>query len=452
MTAMRAAWREAGPLMGLATPLVIGLAASTLLGVTDTLMLAPLGEDVLGAVSLTSSLITVFYAAIYGALAVLGVGVAEAHGARAPRKIAAIVRNGFALAFAIGALGAVLMALLFFALPSVGQPPSVLAIIAPYWMAMAGLLIPFALLLVLKQMFESIERPWTGMAFAFLAVAINIPLNYVLIYGAFGAPALGLAGAGLASLIAETIAFLAALAFWRRARSTRRLRVRAAVTADEVSALAREGAPLGFLYASETAALACAGVMLGWFGATALAANQVAGAVGSVLFMLPLGMAGAVAIRLGQAKGAGAQSRLRPIAIAAMVLVTLWTLGVTIALLALANPIAHAIAPTKEVAALATGMLLVVAVMQVGDGLQSTALGALRGVRDTTWASLVSLGTYWLVSLPLAYWAAFEAEVGPTGIWIGFGAGLAIAAAALPVRFFWITRAAPRDGPAVARS
>lgn len=434
-------WRaEVWPLLALALPIVIGLAASTLIGVTDTLMVAPLGETALAAVALTSSVSIILYASVYGALSMLGIEIANAHGAKTPRKIAGIVRNGLALGLLVGLIGAAMMAAILPLLGFLGQPPDVLAVLPPYWLAMSVLMIPFAVLMVLKQLFEAIDRPWTGAAFAFLGVVVNVPLNYVLIYGAFGAPELGLMGAGVASLVSESVACLAALLWWRRARSTRRLRIRAEVTPARVAGQARAGAPLGLMYAAETGAYAFAGVMLGWIGATALAANQVVNAIGSVLYMLPLGMAGAVAIRVGQASGARETGRLRAIAGAAMGLVTVWMLG-SAALLAFGGEaIASAIVQDPEIIALATALFVVVALMQVGDGLQSTGLGALRGLGDVGFATGVSLVTYWLIALPLAWYLAFPMGFGATGVWGGFGAGLAVAAVALPARFFWKTR------------
>ncbi len=437
-----AGWRaEIVPLLTLALPIVIGLAASTLIGVTDTVMVAPLGKTALAAVALTSSVSIILYASVYGALSMLGIEVANAHGAKATRRIGGIVRNGLVLGLIIGTLGAGLMAAALPLLGLMGQPPEVLAVLPPYWLAMSALMIPFAVLMVLKQLFEAIDRPWTGAAFAFLGVVINVPLNYVLIYGAFGAPELGLMGAGVASLVSESVACGAAYLWWRHARSTRRLRIRAEVSATRVAAQARAGAPLCLMYAAETGAYALAGIMLGWIGATALAANQVVNSVGSLLYMLPLGMAGAVAIRVGQAAGAGETERLRAIAAAAMGLVTIWMLGSALLLAVGGGAIAATIVDDPEVIALATALFVVVALMQVGDGLQSTGLGALRGIGDVGFATGVSLATYWGLSLPLAWVLAFPLGMGAAGVWAGFGAGLAVAAIALPVRFFWKTRA-----------
>ncbi|MFZ4069968.1 MAG: MATE family efflux transporter [Caulobacterales bacterium] len=441
----RAVFAETPSLLRLAVPLVIGLAASTLIGLTDTLFLAPLGAEPLAAVALTTGVLLIFYASIYGALSVVGVNVAHAFGAGDTRAIARAVRTGLVYAGILGTACALVMALGLLALPHLGQPPDVLAILPDYWLAMAALLVPFALLIVLKSLYDAIDRPWLGVAFAFLGVGLNLPLNAALIYGIGPFPALGLLGAGLASLIAESCAFLAGFLYWRSARAMRRLRVRAPITGRSLTALAGEGAPLGLLYAAETGASALAGLMLGWFGATALAANQIVGSIAGLLYMLPLGMASAVAIRIGQAQGAGNTSGLRPIGLAALAVVSAWTLASTLVLLVSGEAIARLIAPDPQTAALAAGLFVVVAAMQVMDGLQSTSLGALRGMRDYAFPAFVSIAVYWGLALPAAYGVAFGLKLGPAGIWLGFGAGLAVASVVLARRFMRLTKVGPCD-------
>lgn len=428
--------RELPRLVSLAVPLILGLSASTLLGVTDTLIIAPLGATALAAVGLTVNVALVFYAAIYGLVSVVGVKVAEAHGARAPRRISAELRSGLVLGFLAGGAGAALMWAILPLLDLLGQPPQVLTIIGPYWALMSLTLVPFTVLTVLKQFFEAVDRAWTGMAFAFLGVALNIPVTIGLVHGVGPLPAMGLVGAGIGTFAAEALALVAALAYWRRARSMRRMRLRARVAAPALWATTREGAPLGLMYAAETAALAFAGLMLGWIGAVALAANQVVFSVGSLLYMLPLGMAGAVAIRVGQALGEGRTDRLRPIGIAALGLVTVWTVAATALLIVFGGAIAAAISDDAAVVALATSLFGIIAAMQVFDGLQSTALGALRGMHDTVWPSAASFVAYWLIAIPAGWALAFPLGFGAEGVWLGFLFGLSTVAVALPIRFW----------------
>jgi Na+-driven multidrug efflux pump len=147
------------------------------------------------------------------------------------------------------------------------------------------------------------------------------------IWGAGPVPPLGLAGAGLATLLAETVAPGAAWAVWRTAPSTRRLRLRRPPERTEIRAALRQGLPTGALSAAETLAVGAAVLIIGSFGTVALAANRVAMSVGSVLYMVPQGVEGAVAIRLGQEQGAGDARAVRPVALAALAVATPWLAG-----------------------------------------------------------------------------------------------------------------------------
>ena len=428
---------EIAPLLRLALPIVAGLAASTLIGVVDTVMIAPLGTLPLAAASLTTAAMIIFYSAIYGFVSAVGVEAAHRHGGAQADAVAAALRAGLGLAPLAGLVAALLMVLILLILPLIGQPPEVLAIITPYWLAMAAVLVPVALLMVIAQVLNAMDRPWTAAGFAFLAVILNIPLNYLLIWGIGDWP--GLVGAGLASLIAETLTLLVAVVWLARHRL-----LRARPDAALRRRLARGGLPLAIGYTGEGAAFAVIGLMLGIFGATALAANQIVQAVGGVLYMLPLGMAAAVAIRIGQASGSGDPARLRPIAVAAIGVVTIWMVAVTITLILLGGRIAAALSDDSGVVALATAMFVIVALIQVADGVQSTALGALRGIMDFVWPTRLTLLSYWLFALPLAAVLGFWAGFGPLGVWAGYGVGIALVAIILPWRFWRLTAAANR--------
>jgi multidrug resistance protein, MATE family len=429
----RAIRAEVTSILGLSIPIVVGLGASTLLGVTDSLMLAPLGPVPLAAVGLTMAVAIIFYAAIYGMLQALSVRIGAAYGAGRARQIPYILRNGLALGGLVGFAGAVTMALSWFALPFFNQPREVLAAMPGYWISISLLLIPFSVLIVFKSAFEAVGKPWLGTAFAFVAVVVNIPLNYALIWGLGPLPALGLTGSGIASLIAESTALAAAWGWWIWAPSMARLRLRRRLVWAEMGATAREGAPLGALYVAETGAMAVATVMIGTFGTLALAGNQVAMSVGGLLYMVPLGIAGAVSIRVAQATGAGLAVKLRPIAFAGLTLALCWLTGTALILAFAGNTIAHLITNDAQVVAVATLIFLVFATMQIADGVQSTMLGALRGMSDTGWPALVSIIAYWGVALPLGW--GLSGWMGPAGVWAGFFVALVCAGTALVLRF-----------------
>ncbi len=441
--------REVPAILALAVPIVAGLGASTLLGVTDSVMLAPLGPLPLAAVGITNAVAVILWAAIYGLLSAMSVRVGAAHGAGQGRRIPGLLRNGLVLGAVVGVGGAVAMLAVWPLLPLLGQPPEVLAIMFPYWVAISALMLPFAVLTVFKATFEAVDRPWVGAGFAFLAVAINVPLNYALIWGIGPLPQLGLTGAGIASLVAESLALAAAWAFWARARSMRRLRLRAGISGAEIASVAREGAPLGLMYVAETGAMAVATLMIGTFGAVALAGNQVAMSVGGLLYMVPLGVAGAVAIRVAQERGAGNSAALRPITWAALGLATIWLATAAVLLGVYGRTVAGWITDEAEVVTIAAAIFFVFAFAQVMDGVQSTMTGALRGLSDTGFPALVSLGAYWVLGLPLGWVLAHQVGIGPSGIWAGFVIALGLAGVILVWRFLRQTgpaRVTPNTG------
>jgi multidrug resistance protein, MATE family len=440
---------EVRGLLRLAVPIVAGLGAWSLLGVTDSIMLAPLGALPLAAVGITNAVAVILIAAIYGLLAALSIRVGTAHGAGQGRRIPAILRNGLVLGWIVGLAGAALMLALWPILPHLGQPPEVLAIMFPYWVAVALMLVPFSVLTVFKSTFEAIDRPWLGTGFAFLAVFINVPLNYALIWGIGPFPMLGLTGAGIASLAAEGLALVTAWAFWRRARSTRRLRLRKSISGAEIASAAREGAPLGLMYVAETGAMAVATLMIGTFGAVALAGNQVAMSVGGLLYMVPLGVAGAVAIRVAQERGAGNLDALRPITWAALGLATVWLATAAVLLGVFGRTVAGWITDEAGVITIAAAIFFVFAFSQVMDGVQSTMTGALRGLSDTGFPAMVSLLAYWVLGLPLGWVLAHPVGMGPAGVWAGFVIALGLAGIVLVWRFLRQTgpaRVTPNTG------
>lgn len=442
MSAFNIIRREMPAILALAVPIVAGLGASTLLGVTDSIMLAPLGVLPLAAVGVTNAVAIILFAAIYGLLSALSVHVGKAHGAGQGRRIPVILRNGLALGAIVGFCGTVVMLLVWLLLPYLGQPEEVLAIMFPYWVAISFVMLPYSILTAFKTTFEAIDRPWLGTSFAFLAVLINIPLNYSLIWGVGPLPQLGLTGAGIASLAAEGLALLAAWFFWKYAKSTRKIRLRAKISRVEIALVAREGAPLGLMYVAETGAMAVATLMIGTFGAVALAGNQVAMSVGGLLYMLPLGISGAVAIRIAQERGAGHADALRPITWAAMGLAMAWLSTAAIILAFYGRNIAGLITSDLEVIKIAATIFVVFAFSQVMDGVQSTMTGALRGLSDTGFPATVSLASYWVIGMPLGWLLAHQGGMGPAGVWAGFVIALGLASVVLVWRFFGQTKLA----------
>ncbi|MBO6602037.1 MAG: MATE family efflux transporter [Roseicyclus sp.] len=430
---------EVMPLLRLSMPLIIAFAAATLIGVIDTVMIAPLGTVPLAAAGITTAFLIILISALWGLVTIVGVRIAQAHGAGDAGEVASNLRNGLALC-AIGGAGAgLLMVLAFPFLDLLDQPPEVLAILLPYWLSMALWLVPILTFFAFKALFDTVGRPWTGVAISYLGVVVNLPLNYGLIHVA----GLGLVGAGIASVLSSSATLLVAWLFWRRSPDLAAYRVAVPIRWSRIRSLYREGLPICIGYAGEGAAYAFLGIMLGWFGAVELAANQVVNAIGGVFYVIPLGMASAVSIRIGMAIGGKERARLRPILAAALWIVTLWMLAITALYIFGGRAMSEALTKDGAVVDVAVGLFIVAALVQVADGVQSSTLGALRGMSDNRVPTAITLISYWPLALPAAYVIGFPLGYGAIGVWAGYGAGIGLAAILLSVRFWRKTGSAP---------
>jgi MATE family multidrug resistance protein len=438
---LRRALAEIGPLAALAAPLVAGLVASTGVTLVDTAMLGPLGATPLAAVSLTTSVAIIFYAALYGFAGPVSLFAGRCFGSGDLGGIGHIARHGALLASLGGLVGALLMAAGLLLLPYLGQPPEVLAVIGPYWLCLSALMLPFTLAMVAKNLLDAAGRPWLSVALTVLPALLNVLFNWVLIYGHWGFPRLGLTGAGIASLAAQAIGTAVA---WGVVRHLPSLRAWWGPRRFERVELARqwnEGRPMTVQLFLEGAAMAVAGVLIGLFGAVALAGNQIALSVGSTLYMLPLGVAGAVTIRIAQVIGAGQWPRVAAIGQAGLLVVTGWMGGFALLFLFAGAWIGGLFVDDPAVIAAAAAIFFVFGFTQLMDGVQSVSLGALRGMLDNDFPTRVSLVAYWLIALPLSALFGFGFGWGAPGVWAGFGVGLALAAVALVWRFSRLSRA-----------
>lgn len=434
-------WREITRLTKLGFPIVISLAAATLIGVVDTVMIAPLGTLSLAAASITNSVIIIFYSGLYGFVSAVGVRMAEARGRQSADDLSSATRTGIMVAIVTGTIGAILMLLFRPALDLLGQPKEVIDLLGGYWTAMSLLLIPFTAFYALKGLFDAIDAPWVGVGLAFLAVVLNVPANWILIHGIGAWEGWGLVGAGLASLLSQTASLILAWIIWRKAMWTKDARKPGLREQKELRVQLHEGSAIAVGYIGEGAAYAFAGLMMGWFSAVALAANQIVSAVAGVVYMVPLGISIAVSIRIGQAIGADERRRLVTIGIASLVVIVVWMAVVMAGLLLGGGALARTLSDDSAVVTLATSMFIVIAAMQIADGVQGTMLGASRGMMDNRVPVAITMFSYWLIALPIGYVLGFQMGFGPNGVWIGYGIGLGIAAVAVTLRFFAMAKA-----------
>ena len=444
---------ELSQTLALALPITVGQVSQILMSITDCVMIGHVGRVPLAASAFAGSVFGLFFIAGAGLLVPVSILVARAHGARRPEECTDWLRHGLAVALVVSLLEALVMVALATQLHRLGQPPEVIAAANPFFVIIAVSLIPTFLFQVLRQFSEATGRPLPPMAILFFSVGLNAFLNWVLIFGHLGAPALGLTGSGGATLLAR-LASVALIWGWLRGRPEWRGRLprfgeRARLTRAGLAEMLRIGVPAAGQLLFEAGAFTAAALLMGWLGTVPLAAHQIALNCAAFTFMFPLGLAMAVSIRMSQALGAGRRAALRRIGFGALGASTTM-MGAFALLFALAGGvIARGFTADAEVAALAARLLLVAAVFQIFDGAQVVGAGALRGLTDVAIPTVITFVAYWLVALPGAYLLGFPAGLGAPGIWAGLAAGLACAALLLAARLARAT-AVPATVPTAA--
>jgi len=353
-----------------------------------------------------------------------------------------LLRHGLALSALVGLSAALVLAALRPFLRCFGQPPEVVAAAGSYLWLFAASLVPALLVHGCKQFFEAVRQPWTPACMLLGGVLLNGFLNWLWIYGHWGFPAMGLNGAGWATLVTRTIMAVAFAICLLRApalRSYRPTRWRARLAWPLFRQLLAIGLPAGAQQLIEITAFSLAALMAGWLDTRSLAAHQIAMNCAALSFMFALGMGMAACIRVGRAHGAEQWRRRRRAGFAGMTMAAAVMGAFGLVFLAARGPLARVFVSDVAVAALAAQLLALAALFQVADGLQVSALCALRGLNDVRIPIVISGAAYWLIALPLGYGLAFPGHLGAVGIWTGLAVGLGVSAAALSWRFHRLT-------------
>jgi MATE family multidrug resistance protein len=440
--------RELMAMLALALPLVLTQLTQVLVHTTEVLLLARLGPAPLAAATLATALFhtgMMFGIGVASATAPL---IAQAKGARQPRRIRRVVRQGLWVTLAITLP---LMMLLWFARPllaAMGQDPALLAMTEGYMRAAVWGLPVAVGFIVLRSFLAAFARTRAVLAAALVAAALNLPLSWLLIFGGLGVPPLGTVGAGIGVAITFLLMFALLLGHCLIAAPFRRCNVLGRFWRPDFATfreILRVGLPIGGAVVMETGLFAIATLFMGLIGTAQLAAHQVSLQLASIAFMVPLGLSQAATIRIGLAAGAGDMARARlsgwvacgvGTAFMAAMAVLFWTARAPLAGLFLD--------PATPEGAAAMGyaivFLRIAALFQLVDGLQVIGIASLRGLRDTAVPMWLAGFGYWVVGFPICWLLAFHTPLGGAGIWIGLAFALATVAVAMVVRFDRLTR------------
>ncbi|MCP4203578.1 MAG: MATE family efflux transporter [bacterium] len=299
--------------------------------------------------------------------------------------------------------------------------------------------------LALRFLCEGMEISRPVMYFGFIGLGVNVVANYGLIYGRWGLPALGAVGCGYATSAVWCTEFIGLVVYIRRHPKLGSLGIFDHFEwprADWIRELLRLGAPIGFSFFVEVSMFAGVALLMGSISAVAVAGHQIAINVASTTFMVALGISLATTVRVGNALGRGDLEGARrsgwlgiQVALAVQVLSA-------VVLVTFPRAIATIYSVDEGVIGIAAQLLVLAAVFQLSDGLQVSAAGALRGLKDTRGPMIVTVVAYWLIGLPFGYWLCFHRDLGPRGLWIGIIGGLTVAGVLLAARFRQLSRSA----------
>ncbi|MNJ94732.1 Multidrug resistance protein MdtK [compost metagenome] len=427
----------------LAAPIIVGQIGQTLIGLADTIMVGALGAVALGASAFAGSIFFVFLVFGMGILAPLAALFARAQGQDDYPRGGVLLHHGLGITLGVSF---VLIGLLYLLMPRLGylgQTAEVLEMGSSFFEIITWSILPSLLYQNYKQFTDGIGKTQIAMWVMTVGLILNVVGNYVLIHGHYGFPRLGLNGAAYATLVTRIFMALIMMVYVHQAPSLKKyLTERWSHRFDRhlLKSMMRLGIPNGLTYLFEVAAFSSAAVMMGWFGATPLAAHQIAISMASTSFMITVGIGIASSIRVGYELGRGDYQAARYAGFTSIKLGGAYMSLCALGFFAFREWIPTLYVADVDVIALTAQLFIVVALFEIFDGIQAVSIGALRGLSDTQWPSIIAFVAYWILGLPGGYVLAFHLGAGPVGIWVGLLIGLIVASTLMTWRFHILSR------------
>jgi MATE family multidrug resistance protein len=435
----------------LSAPVIMGMLGHTFVGLVDNIMVGQLGSAELAAVSLGNSFFFVAMSLGIGFSTAITPLVAEADSENNFKKGKSAFKHGLFLCIVLSLLlyGMILLAKPLMYLME--QPEEVVLLTMPYLDIIAISLIPLIIFQGFKQFSDGLSLTKHAMYATIIGNLINVGFNYVLIFGKFGFPKMGIVGAGVGTLVSRLAMILI---IWVLLKNDKK--AMAFVThiklfvldSTMLKKIINLGLPSAMQMFFEVAIFTSAIWLSGLLGKNAQAANQIALNLSSMTFMIAMGLSVTAMIRVGNQKGLKNYVELQRIA------KSIFLMGIMFAsVFALLFLIFHDIFPllyldledvnnyidNQEVVAIASKLLLIAALFQISDSAQVVFLGALRGLQDVKIPTLLTFIAYWMIGFPTSYFLGKETAYGSTGIWMGLLVGLASASIFLYLRFIYLT-------------
>lgn len=439
---------EARQLLALAIPVIVAQVAQTAMGFVDTVMAGGYSATDMAAVAIGTSIWLPAILFGHGLLLALTPVIAQLNGSGRRDRVAHQVRQGFWLAGGVSVLIMIVLWNAGYIIRAMHNIDPALADKAVgYLRALLWGAPGYLFFQVARNQCEGLAKTKPGMVMGFIGLLVNIPVNYIFIYGHFGMPELGGVGCGVATAAVYWVMFGCMLTYIKHARSMRDIRNDASFSAPDwtlMTRLIQLGLPIALALFFEVTLFAVVALLVSPLGIIDVAGHQIALNFSSLMFVLPMSLAAAVTIRVGFRLGQGstldAQTAARTglgVGVCMAVCTALFTvlLREQIALLYNDNP---------EVVTLASHLMLLAAIYQISDSIQVIGSGVLRGYKDTRSIFFITFIAYWVLGLSCGYILALTDLVvdrmGPAGFWMGFIIGLTSAAIMMMLRMRFLQR------------
>jgi len=436
----------------LAYPVIIGMLGHTLIGIVDNIMVGKLGSTELAAVSLGNSMIFVAMSLGIGFSTAITPIVAESDAENDISKIRSAFYHGL---FLCTILGILLFGLVLLAKPIMEllhQPKEVIILAKPYidWVAFS--LVPLIIYQGYKQFADGLSMTKVSMYAIVMANILHVIINYLLIYGIWIFPKMGILGAALGTVISRIAMVIFMHIILSRKEQLKQYFQNFSfdeIKKEMINKIVNLGFPSAMQMLFEVLLFTAAIWLCGTIGKTSQAANQIALSLASMTFMVAMGLSVVSMIRISNQKGLNDYKQL------VIVARSIFLLAILIEILFAAMFVAlHQVLPymflnmdiesqlldNQEVIAIAAKLLLVAAVFQISDGMQVVVLGALRGLQDVKIPMYITFVAYWIVGFPVSFYLGNYTSLKAVGVWIGLFAGLTAAAVFLFMRFHYLTK------------
>jgi len=436
----------------LSGPVIMGLLGHTFVAFADNIMVGQLGTAELAAVSLGNSFVFIAMSLGIGFSTAITPLVAESDGANDVKAGRSALKHGLVLCTILGFALFGMMLLMKPLMHHMNQPQEVVELALPYLDVVAFSLIPLVIFQAFKQFSEGLSQTKYPMYATIVSNVVNITLNYLLIFGSFGFPKMGIVGAGIGTLISRIVMVVM---IWYQLSSRKKFHDYVThfnfrlLELAKLKHILKLGFPSALQFFFEVAIFTSAIWLSGVLGKNAQAANQIALNLSSMTYMVGMGLGVVAMIRVGNQKGLKDYFNLRRIAQSVFLLTLFFEIIFAIFFLFGRDFLPTIYLDTTdvvnqldniEVITLGAELLLIAAFFQISDGLQVVILGALRGLQDVNIPTLLIFIAYWVVGFPLCYYLGLHTALKSVGIWIGLLAGLSASALLLYLRFNYLTK------------